>query len=161
LVRSSVDWIYSSLAAGEFYFGNNQPLPLKSKNDSITLGKKEQCISTFDHAKLMKKINDSLGPFRKSQADVIQGFVKRTQGDMAEGTISANYKELIALSIGISQHFSGCIAFHEKALIKLGATRSELEEMLAVCVCMGGGPSLMYAAEALAAWDSFSAQGSS
>jgi alkylhydroperoxidase/carboxymuconolactone decarboxylase family protein YurZ len=40
-----------------------------------------------------------------------------------------------------------------KALIKLQATRAELEEMLAVCVYMGGGPALMYAAEALKAWD--------
>ena len=32
-------------------------------------------------------------------------------------------------------------------------SRAELEETLAVCVYMGGGPSLMYAAEALAAWD--------
>ena len=36
---------------------------------------------------------------------------------------------------------------------KLQATRAELEEMLAVCVYMGGGPALMYAAEALKAWD--------
>lgn len=117
-------------------------------------------MSTFDHAKLMKNINDSLGPFRKSQADAMQGFAKLAQGAMAEGTISAKHKELIALSIGISHHCSGCIAFHVKALIKLGATRTELEEMLAVCVYMGGGPSLMYAAEALAAWDNFSTQGS-
>ena len=60
---------------------------------------------------------------------------------------------LIALAIGVSQHCSGCIGFHVKALLKLGATRAELEEMLAVSVYMGGGPSLMYAAEALKAWD--------
>jgi alkylhydroperoxidase/carboxymuconolactone decarboxylase family protein YurZ len=41
-----------------------------------------------------------------------------------------------------------------KALLKLGCKRQELEEMLAVCVYMGGGPALMYAAEALKAWDS-------
>jgi AhpD family alkylhydroperoxidase len=111
-------------------------------------------MSSFDHAGLMKNINDTLGPFRKSQAEPMQGFSKLAQGAMAEGAISAKHKELIALGIGISQRCSGCIAFHVKALIKLGATRAELEEMLAVCVYMGGGPSLMYAAEALAAWDS-------
>ena len=37
--------------------------------------------------------------------------------------------------------------------MRLGCSRAELEEKLAVCVYMGGGPSLMYAAEALAAWD--------
>jgi hypothetical protein len=36
---------------------------------------------------------------------------------------------------------------------RLECTRAELEEMLAVCVYMGGGPALMYAAEAITAWD--------
>jgi alkylhydroperoxidase/carboxymuconolactone decarboxylase family protein YurZ len=40
-----------------------------------------------------------------------------------------------------------------KALIGLGVTRAELEETLAVCVYMGGGPALMYSAEALATFD--------
>jgi AhpD family alkylhydroperoxidase len=73
---------------------------------------------------------------------------------MAEGEVSTKHKELIALAIGITQHCSGCIGFHVKALLKLGCTRQELEEMLSVCVYMGGGPALMYAAEALKAWDS-------
>jgi len=42
-------------------------------------------------------------------------------------------------------------------LLKLGCTRQELEEMLTVCVYMGGGPALMYAAETLKAYDSLSA----
>ena len=69
--------------------------------------------------------------------------------------MSEKHKELIALAIGITQHCSGCIGFHVKALRRLGCTRQELEEMLAVCVYMGGGPALMYAAEAEAAWDAF------
>jgi alkylhydroperoxidase/carboxymuconolactone decarboxylase family protein YurZ len=40
-----------------------------------------------------------------------------------------------------------------KALVKLGCSRAELEETLAVCVYMGGGPALMYAAEAVKAWE--------
>jgi hypothetical protein len=34
---------------------------------------------------------------------------------------------------------SGCIGFHVKALRKLQCTRAELDEMLSVCVDMGGG----------------------
>jgi AhpD family alkylhydroperoxidase len=64
----------------------------------------------------------------------------------------------MALAIGVTQRCSGCIGFHVKALIKLGATRAELEEMLAVCVYMGGGPALMYAADAVQAWDALQAQ---
>ena len=110
-------------------------------------------MSTFDHVGLIHNINESLAPFRKAQPDAMRGFAQLAQASMAEGAISAKHKELIALAIGVSQHCSGCIGFHVKALLKLGATRAELEEMLAVSVYMGGGPSLMYAAETLKAWD--------
>ena len=49
----------------------------------------------------------------------------------------------------------GCIGFHTKALVRLGVTREQLNETLAVAVYMGGGPSLMYAAEALRAYEEF------
>lgn len=111
-------------------------------------------MSTFNHSGLMQDINDALGPLRKSQADAMQGFGQLARASMAEGALSAKHKELMALAIGITQHCSGCIAFHVKALIKLKCTRQELEEMLSVCVYMGGGPALMYVAEALKAWDS-------
>lgn len=67
-------------------------------------------------------------------------------------------KELIALAIGITQHCSGCIGFHVKALQRLQCTRAELEEMLSAFVYMGGGPALMYTAEVIQAWDSMAAQ---
>jgi AhpD family alkylhydroperoxidase len=114
-------------------------------------------MSTFDHVSLIKNINESLGPFRKSQSEALLGFGQLARASMAEGAVSAKHKELIALAIGITQHCSGCVGFHVKALRKLGCTREELEEMLAVCVYMGGGPALMYAAEALKAWDEFAA----
>lgn len=110
-------------------------------------------MSTFDHAGLIQNINASLGPFRKSQSQAMLGFGQLAKASMAEGAISAKHKELIALAIGITQHCSGCIGFHVKALRQLGCTRDELEEMLTICVYMGGGPALMYSAEALKAWD--------
>jgi alkylhydroperoxidase/carboxymuconolactone decarboxylase family protein YurZ len=42
--------------------------------------------------------------------------------------------------------------------VKLGATRQELAEVLAVAVQMGGGPSLMYAADAMTAFLQFEGQ---
>ena len=110
-------------------------------------------MSSFDHPGLMQDINTQLGPLRKAQGEAMQGFGQLARASMAEGKVSALHKELMALAIGVSQRCSGCIAFHTKALLKLGCTRAELEETLAVCVYMGGGPSLMYAAEAMAAWD--------
>jgi AhpD family alkylhydroperoxidase len=98
-------------------------------------------------------------PFRKSQAATMQGFGAMSAGAMADGAVSAKHKELIALGISVSQRCSACIGFHTKALVKLGTTRAEFEEALAVAVYMGGGPAMMYAAEALQAWDQFTAAG--
>ena len=110
-------------------------------------------MSSFDHSGLIQNINAQLGPFRQSQAQAMQGFGQLAKASLAEGALSEKHKELIALAIGITQHCSGCIGFHVKALKRLGASRAELEEMLTVCVYMGGGPALMYCAEALSAWE--------
>ena len=110
-------------------------------------------MSTFDHTTLIQNINENLAPLRKAQPDAMQGFGQLAKASMAEGAVSAKNKELIALAIGITQHCSGCIGFHVKALHRLQCTRAELEEMLTVCVYMGGGPALMYCAEAIKAWD--------
>ena len=110
-------------------------------------------MSTFDHTGLINDINASLAPFRKAQPDAMAGFGQLARASMTDGAISAKNKELIALAIGITQRCSGCIGFHVKALHKLGCSRAELEEMLAVCVYMGGGPALMYCAEAIDAWE--------
>jgi len=115
-------------------------------------------MSTFDHVGLIKNINQNLAPLRTAQPAAMQAFGQLARSAMAEGAISAKHKELMALAIGITQHCSGCIGFHVKALIKLGCTRQELEEMLTVCVYMGGGPALMYAAEAVSAFESMSAE---
>jgi AhpD family alkylhydroperoxidase len=112
-------------------------------------------MSTFDHPTLIQNINQSLSGLRKGQPEAMQGFGQLAKAAMTEGAVSEKHKELIALAIGITQHCSGCIGFHVKALRRLGCTRQELEEMLTVCVYMGGGPALMYTAEALAAWDAF------
>jgi AhpD family alkylhydroperoxidase len=110
-------------------------------------------VSTFDHLALVQSINENLMGLRKTQPDTMQAFGNLARSAMAEGAVSAKHKELMALAIGITQHCSGCIGFHVKALHKLQCTRTELEEMLSVCIYMGGGPALMYTAEALKAWD--------
>lgn len=114
-------------------------------------------MSSFAHQSLIRDINTALKPFRSSQSAAIQGFAQLALASMAEGAVSAKHKELIALAIGVTQRCSGCIGFHIKALQKLGATRQELDEMLAVAVYMGGGPALMYAAEAIHAWEEMAA----
>jgi alkylhydroperoxidase/carboxymuconolactone decarboxylase family protein YurZ len=55
----------------------------------------------------------------------------------------------------VANHCPGCIGFHSQTLVKLQATREELLETLSMAIYMGGGPSLMYAAEALEAFEEF------
>ena len=79
-------------------------------------------MSTFDHPGLMQDINEGLKQFRTAQPEAMQGFAQLSRAAMAEGAISSKHKELMALAIGVTQHCSGCIAFHVKALHKLGCT---------------------------------------
>jgi AhpD family alkylhydroperoxidase len=73
----------------------------------------------------------------------------------AQGTLDAKTKELIALALGVATHCDGCLAYHARAAHKLGASRQEVAETLAVAIQMGGGPSVNYAADALRAYDEF------
>jgi AhpD family alkylhydroperoxidase len=114
-------------------------------------------MSTFDHPTLIQNISKSMTTLRKAQPDAMQGFGQLAKSAMNTGALSEKHKELMALAIGITQHCSGCIGFHVKALHRLQCSREEFEEMLSVCVYMGGGPALMYASEAIAAWDAFAA----
>ncbi len=81
------------------------------------------------------------------------------KGAETNGALGNKAKELIAMGIAIALRCDGCIGFHTKGLLKLGVTRQEFVEMLGVAIYMGGGPSLMYAAQALDAWEQFGGSG--
>jgi AhpD family alkylhydroperoxidase len=102
---------------------------------------------------LTASVNAALTPFRAHQPDLMRGFGAMAQAAMRDGALSRKQKELIALALGVGGHCDACIGFHVQALVRLAATRQEVEETLGVAVYMGGGPSLMYAASALRAWD--------
>ena len=77
------------------------------------------------------------------------------QAATTDGMLDPKTKELIAAAIGVAVRCDGCIAFHVKALVQQGASREEILEMLGMAVYMGGGPSMVYAAQALEAYDQF------
>jgi len=95
---------------------------------------------------------------RKEIPETMQGFGAMAKGALKGGALSALDKELIALAIGVSSRCDACIGFHVKALIRLGVSREQFMETLGVCTYMGGGPTLMYAAEAVRAYEEFSAR---
>lgn len=73
------------------------------------------------------------------------------------GILDYKTKEFIALGMSIAVRCEPCITLHTEALIKAGATRDEVSDVLAMAVQMGGGPSMMYAAKALDCFDELNA----
>ena len=101
-------------------------------------------------------LSKALGVLRKEIPDTMQGFSALHNGAMKAGVLSELDKELLALAIGVSSRCDGCIGFHAKAAIRAGATREEVLETISMAIYMGAGPSMIYAAEALRAFDELS-----
>jgi AhpD family alkylhydroperoxidase len=110
-------------------------------------------MSTTNFRALAGEISGTLSQLRADVPDTMRGFGQLSQAALRDGALDKKAKELIAMAIGIAARCDACLAFHAEALVKLGCTRAEFEEMLSVCVYMGGGPSLMYAARALDAFE--------
>ncbi|WP_353471301.1 carboxymuconolactone decarboxylase family protein [Salipiger sp. H15] len=100
-----------------------------------------------------------LRELRKAIPETFAGFVEMEKAASAEGALNHKEKEFVALGIGIAIRCDACILSHVNALVRLGVTREEIAEVCGVAVQMGGGPGLMYAAKALAAYDEFVSEG--
>jgi AhpD family alkylhydroperoxidase len=104
---------------------------------------------------LTQAVSAGLSTLRTSTPEVMKSFNDLGKSATAAGVLDAKTKELIALALSVAARCDPCIGFHAKALVRLGATRKEVDETLGVTTYMGGGPSLMYAANAIAAFDEF------
>jgi len=102
-------------------------------------------------------VTQNLAGLREEVPDLMKAFGDLGKAANRDGALSAKTKELIAVALGVAVPGDACIGFHVRSLVRLGATRKELAEALGMAVYMGGGPSLMYAASALAAMDEFTA----
>lgn len=109
-----------------------------------------------DYVSIINSVSDSLTEFSERSPDLMQAFRSVSLAATKSNILDEKTKELIALAIGIAKQCDGCIGFHVKKLVKLGVTKEELIEMLNVVVYMGGGPSLMYAADTILAFEQFS-----
>ena len=107
---------------------------------------------------IVRDISANLKVLRADIAPTMQGFSVLAQSATRPGALDKKTKELIALAIGVAARCDGCIGFHTEALVKLAATRAEVEEALGIAIYMGGGPALMYAADAIAAFEQFQAE---
>lgn len=91
--------------------------------------------------------------YRKEAPDIAVSFSGLAKAATKPGHLDPKTKELMALAIGISARCDGCIGFHTEAAIGHGATRDEVIETIGIAIYMGGGPSYVYGAQVLEAFD--------
>jgi len=100
----------------------------------------------------------ALKPLRGGAPEAMSAFSGLARAALEPKALSTKTKELIALGISVATRCDGCIAFHAEAAVKQGASREEVMETMGMAIYMGAGPSVMYAAQALEAFDQFSAK---
>lgn len=116
-------------------------------------------MSVSDWQDFISQTDGRIAELRGGIPGVAKGFHEVARSAIKAGALDAKTKELMALAIGIAARCDGCLAYHSKAAAKYGATREEVMETIGVAVYMGGGPSLIYGAEALSAFDAFAREG--
>ncbi len=89
--------------------------------------------------------------------EVYTAFNALHAATMGEGALDKKTKELIALSIAVTQKCDGCIAAHARGAARNGASRAEVAEAIGVSILMSGGPGTVYGPRALDAYDDFAA----
>ena len=109
------------------------------------------------YLQLTRDISAEMAKLRQEIPDTMRGFSAMAQGASKDGALDAKTKELIAVALSVAARCEPCVGFHAQALVKLGATRAEMAETMAMAVYMGAGPSLMYAAKMSAAFDELTA----
>lgn len=105
---------------------------------------------------LTQSVSAGLATLKSSTPEVMKSFSELGRAATANGVLDKKTKELIALALSVAARCDPCIGFHMQSLVKLGVTRQEIDETLGVTTYMGGGPSVMYAASAIAAFNEFS-----
>lgn len=107
------------------------------------------------HAARYDKLMAAMGDLGADLPGHMQGFMTLHHAVATEGALDVKTKELMALAIGIAVRCAGCITCHVKDSLDAGATRAEIIEVIGVAIMMGGGPSVVYGAEAREALEEF------
>ena len=92
---------------------------------------------------------------RTAMPDTMKAFSAMAQAASQPKALDTKTKELIALGIAVAVRCDPCITFHVESARKHGATRDEVMETVGMAIYMGAGPSVMYAAQAVEAYDQY------
>ncbi len=105
---------------------------------------------------LIEDLNAAITALRAGAPEPMRAFSGLAREALKPGALDTKTKELIATAISVAVRCDGCIGFHAKAAIRAGASRAEMLETLSMAIYMGAGPSMIYASEALRAFDELS-----
>lgn len=105
------------------------------------------------YPELIDDLNAAIAKLRAGAPGTMKAFSSLAREALTPGQLDVKTKELIAIAIAIATRCDGCIGFHAKAAIRAGASREEVLETISMAIYMGAGPSMIYAAEALRAFD--------
>ena len=98
----------------------------------------------------------ALKEVRTGSPDTMKAFSALARAALEPKALDGKTKELLALGIAVAIRCDACIAFHAEAAVKQGASRDEVMETMGMAIYMGAGPRVMYAAQAVEAFDQFS-----
>lgn len=110
-----------------------------------------------DFVQIANDVMTGIGLLRKGTPDSMKAFVSLSTAATASAAIDTKIEELMALAIGSAVHCDGCVAYHTKMAHQHGATRDEVAETVALALYMAGGSAAVYGADAVRAYDQFSA----
>lgn len=112
----------------------------------------KQYVDYFEH------LQGLIADLGEAAPGAMSAFGELHEGAVAEGALDSRMKELIALGIAVTVRCDGCIAYHVHDALEAGASREEIAETIGVAVLMGGGPSVVYGAQALEAVEQFESE---
>lgn len=108
-----------------------------------------------DYCEYRHDLKQLTANLQEQSPQVMKDFGRLQGSTMRDGVLRAAHKELIALGIAISVRCEGCITFHVREALAAGATLAEINECIGVAILMGGGPSVIFGAQALEAAEQF------
>ena len=106
-----------------------------------------------DWSDMAKELSGAMKEVRGGTPDVMKAFSGMAKAALEPKALDTRTKELVSLAIAVAIRCDGCIAFHAKAAVDQGASREEVIETIGTAIYMGAGPSVVYGAQALEAFE--------
>lgn len=105
----------------------------------------------------ISETRNQLRGLNKAIPDTARAFGGLRKSVKEGGVLDVKTKEFVALGMAVVSRCEPCISLHFDALVRAGATKEEIADVLAMAIQMGGGPAMMYAAKAQECFEELSA----